>query len=123
MNFIQGRIDGVDGQTATIGLVDHHEAKITLPIKETPSAGASVRLGIRPEHIAMANGADFKINLRAEVTEQLGGESYIYADSQSGERLVVQQQGYSAVKAGEDVAFTFDAEQAYLFDQEGLRIR
>ena len=123
MNFIKGRIDDIDGQTATIGLVDHHEARITLPIRETPSKGASVRLGIRPEHIAMANGADFKINLRAEVTEQLGGESYIYAGSHSGERLVVQQQGYSPVKAGEDVAFTFNAEQTFLFDKDGMRIR
>jgi len=123
MNFLKGRIDDADDQTVTVGLVDHHEARITLPIKETLSKGASVRLGIRPEHIALANDANFKIALQAEVTEQLGGESYIYARAHSGERLVVQQQGYSAVKAGENVAFTFNADQAFLFSQEGVRIR
>jgi len=123
MNFMKGRIDEVDGQTATIGLVDQHDCRIKLPIKDAPANGSSVRLGIRPEHIAMANGADFKIELQAEVTEQLGGASYIYAHSPSGELLVVQQQGYSPVKAGEQVDFTFDAENAFLFTKEGARIR
>ncbi len=123
MNFLKARVDGIDGQAATIGLVDQHDCRITLPVKDVPAPGSSVRLGIRPEHIAMANGADFKIELQAEVTEQLGGESYIYAHSPSGERMVVQQQGYSPVKAGEQVGFTFDAEQVFLFSKEGARIR
>ena len=123
MNFLKGRIDGVDGQTATVGLVDQHDTRLTLPIKDVPAPGSSVHLGIRPEHIAMANGADFKIAMQTEVTEHLGGESYIYAHAASGEPLVVQQQGYSPVKAGDDVAFTFDPEQAFLFTKEGARIR
>ncbi|MEM7042092.1 MAG: sn-glycerol-3-phosphate ABC transporter ATP-binding protein UgpC [Pseudomonadota bacterium] len=123
MNFLKARVDGVDGQIATIGLVDQHDTRLPVPIKDAPSPGTSVRLGIRPEHIAMANGADFKIELQAEVTEQLGGESYIYAHAASGEPLVVQQQGYSPVKAGEMVDFTFDADNAYLFASDGARIR
>ena len=123
MNFLKARIDGVEGQTTTVGLVDQHDSRIKLPIMDAPAPGSSVRLGIRPEHIAMANGADFRIELQAEVTEQLGGEAYIYAHSPSGEALVVQQQGYSPVKAGEQVAFTFDADKAFLFSQDGVRIR
>ena len=123
MNFLKGRVDAINGQTVTVGLVDQHDTRLTLPIQDAPAPGSSVQLGIRPEHIAMANGADFKIELQAEVTEQLGGESYIYAHSISGEPLVVQQQGYSPVKAGEQVAFTFEADQAFLFMQDGARIR
>ena len=123
MNFMKGRIDGVDGQLATVGLVDQHDTRLKLPIQNAPAPGSSVQLGIRPEHIAMANGADFKIELQAEVTEQLGGESYVYAHSPSGEQLIVQQQGYSPVKAGEMVDFTFNPDNAYLFTQEGNRIR
>ena len=123
MNFLKARVDGVEGRTATIGLVDQHDTRLTMPIDDAPAPGTSVRLGIRPEHVAMANGADFRIELQAEVTEQLGGESYIYAHAASGEPLVVQQQGYSPVKSGEKVAFTFDAESAFLFTQEGARIR
>ncbi len=123
MNFLKGRIDGVEGQTATVGLVDQHDTRISLPLNDVPAPGTSVSLGIRPEHIATADGADFRIELQAEVTEQLGGASYIYAHSLSGEPLVVQQQGYSPIKAGEQVAFTFDAEKVYLFTHEGARIR
>jgi ABC-type sugar transport system ATPase subunit len=123
MNFLKARIDDVEGQTATVGLVDQHDTRLKLPLTDAPAPGTSVNLGIRPEHIAMANGADFRIELQAEVTEQLGGESYIYAHAASGEQLVVQQQGYSPVKAGEMVDFTFNADNAFLFGREGARIR
>ena len=123
MNFLKGRVDSVEGKTATVALIDQRDTWISVPLSNTPAPGASVSLGIRPEHIAMANGAGFKIELQAEVTEQLGGESYIYAHSASGEHLVVQQQGYSPVKAGEMVDFTFDVEKAFLFTNEGARIR
>ena len=123
MNFLKARVDGVNGRAVTVGLVDHHDMKVTLPADNAPTPGSSVRLGIRPEHITIANGETFRINLRADVTEQLGGESYIYAKSASGEALVVQQQGYSPVKAGDQVTFTFQPEQAFLFSKEGARIR
>ncbi len=123
MNFLKARVDGVNDKAVTVGLVDHHDTKMTLPATSAPELGSSVRLGIRPEHIAVANGDGFKIDLRADVTEQLGGESYIYARSASGEPLVVQQQGYSSVKAGDQVGFTFSADQAFLFSKEGERIR
>jgi lactose/L-arabinose transport system ATP-binding protein len=120
---LKARIDGANGKAVTVGLVDHHDTKMTLPAENAPALGSSVRLGIRPEHIAIANGDAFKISLKADVTEQLGGESYIYARSASGEPLVVQQQGYSPVRAGDHVAFTFPSEQAFLFTKEGARIR
>jgi len=123
MNFLKARIDGVSGQLATVGLLNQHESKLTLPINDPPVPGSAVRLGIRPEHIEIANGASFKIEMRAEVTEQLGGSAYVYAHSPSGEELVVEQRGFSPVKAGEMVDFTFDPKDAFLFTPEGDRIR
>jgi lactose/L-arabinose transport system ATP-binding protein len=123
MNFLKGRVDGIDGKMVSVGLVDHHDARITLAIEDETTRGQGVLIGIRPEHIAMANGEAFKIELHAEVTEQLGGEAYVYAHSASGEPLVVQQRGYSPIKAGDSVAFTFDVDQAFLFTLNGTRIR
>ncbi len=123
MNFLKGRIDGVEGQNVAVSLPDQDDAKLTVPLKEVPSPGTTVQLGIRPEHIAVANDADFKIELQADVTEQLGGTAYVYAHSWSGEPLVIEQQGYSPVKSGEAVAFTFSPDKAFLFTEEGVRIR
>ena len=78
---------------------------------------------VRPEHIASANGAPFKLDLTADVTEHLGGSSYIYAHNHGGETLVVEQRGYCTTKPGEQVSFTFDPGQAYLFGSDGMRIR
>ena len=123
MNFLNGRIDSVDGQNVSVALVNQRDARITLPIRKAPVPGSFVRVGIRPEHIEMANGADFKIELQAEVTEQLGGAAYVYAHSPSDEPLVVEQRGFSPVKAGEMVDFTFAPKDAFLFTAEGQRIR
>ena len=123
MNFLKGRIDGVEGQTATVGLVGQHDTRISL----APEGFAVTRLLGQPRHPARTHRHGewrrLQIELQAEVTEQLGGESYIYAHSPSGESLVVQQQGYSPVKAGEKVDFTFDADKAFLFTPDGARIR
>ncbi len=123
MNFLNGKVDGVDGRNVSVSLTDQAGAKMTVPLDEAPPPGTPVQLGVRPEHIAMANGAPFQLELRAEVTEQLGGAAYIYAHSAAGEALVVEQRGYSPVKAGEMVDFTFEPDKAYLFHQDGARIR
>ncbi len=123
MNFLNGRVESVDGQLATVSLTGQGDATVRLPVSDAPAPGAPVQLGIRPEHVAMANGAELRIALHADVTEQLGGSSYVYARSPTGESLVVEQRGYSPVKAGDDVAFTFDPEQAFLFTEEGGRLR
>ncbi len=123
MNFLNGRVESITEQTASVALIEQRDATLTLPIRDAPVPGSAVRLGIRPEHISMANGEPFKIELEADVTEQLGGASYIYAHAQSGEPLVVEQRGYSPVKPGENVAFTFDPDNVFLFTAEGARIR
>ena len=123
MNFLKGTVDSIGEGVATVSLNDQGGAAIQLPLKDLPSPGVPVRIGIRPEHVTMAKGASFKIELQADVTEQLGGSSYVYAKSPSGEPLVVEQRGYSPVRAGDNVAFTFDSAQAFLFNGDGVRIR
>ncbi|MEZ5934753.1 MAG: sn-glycerol-3-phosphate ABC transporter ATP-binding protein UgpC [Alphaproteobacteria bacterium] len=123
MNFLNGKVESIEGQIATVSLTDQGGARLQLAVRNAPAPGMPIQLGIRPEHVAIANGAPFAIELHADVTEQLGGSSYVYAKSPAGEPLVVEQRGHSPVKTGDKVAFTFDPDQAFLFTEKGARIR
>ncbi len=123
MNFLQATVKEVNGASAKIALPGQSHAELDLPLKRAPAPGTEITLGIRPEHIVLAEDADFRLDLTADVTEQLGGSSYIYARHETGEPLVVEQRGISPVRPGERVGFTFAPENAFLFDGEEQRIR
>ena len=56
--------------------------------------------------------------LTVSLTEKLGGVSYTYAKTKTGERIVVEVRGAEALQAGTKVSMAFDPAQAYFFDAE-----
>ena len=86
-----------------------------------PRAGTPVSLGLRPEHISIdAAGTTHRV----ELTEALGGVSYAYLQSVTGERLIVEERGDDRVAAGETIGLSFESRHLRLFDAgSGLRIR
>ena len=60
--------------------------------------GASVTLGVRPEHLSPAAAG---WPLEVDVVEQLGGASYLYGRLPSGERLVVSEAGQTRARPGD----------------------
>jgi ABC-type sugar transport system ATPase subunit len=80
-------------------------------------------VGIRPEDLVPAYEAPFEVQLNAEMTEQLGGASYIYATSRHGERVAIKHKGVSSIRAGERLAYTFSPDKVRLFNEVGARLR
>ena len=91
------------------------------PDVSLPRAGTPVSLGLRPEHISIdAAGKTHRV----ELTEALGGVSYAYLESVTGERLIVEERGDDRVAAGETIGLSFESRHLRLFDADsGLRIR
>ena len=81
----------------------------------TPDAGA-VLVGLRPHVIALKEDEDGPLTV--SLTEKLGGVSYTYAKTKTGERIVVEVRGAEALQAGTKVSMAFDPAQAYFFDAE-----
>lgn len=79
------------------------------------------RLGVRPEnmHIDPERG---ELTGVVDIVEELGAESYVYVSV--GSNRFVARAGQNDIPArGEEVALSFDAEQAHHFDREtGQRI-
>jgi lactose/L-arabinose transport system ATP-binding protein len=113
MNFMAGRIDA--GRVRVAGLA----APLAVGAR-LPEEGAPVTVGLRPQHLAIAEGATHRV----DVTEALGGVSYIYLDGPEGERLTVEAREDVSLRPGTACGVTADGANAFLFDAEtGRRIR
>ncbi len=123
MNFFAARSKGPSNGGLKVSLPSFDDAEVVVPLNDKPGDGQDLILGIRPEHIAIGDSSPISLGVTADVTEQLGGSSLVYANSRGGETVVIEQRGYSGVKHGDGFHFTFDPEQARLFDAEGQRIR
>ena len=91
------------------------------PDVSLPPAGTGVDLGLRPEHVSISPEGRTH---RVELTEALGGVSYAYLESVSGERVIVEERGDDRVSVGETVGLAFETRNLRLFSADsGLRIR
>ncbi|MEM6888782.1 MAG: sn-glycerol-3-phosphate ABC transporter ATP-binding protein UgpC [Pseudomonadota bacterium] len=114
MNFLEGIVveDGVEvpafGRTIAVSV-------------DLPSVGTKVSFGVRPEHLLVQRNSG---SLKAELSEALGGVSYLHLDAPTGERIVVEERGDERAKEGETVDLSFEPHRAMIFDaQTEARIR
>ena len=61
-------------------------------------------VGLRPQHLSLAEGRTHRV----EVTEALGGVSYIHLTAATGEKLVVESHDDPKVTLGQQVGIAFD---------------
>ncbi|MES2816070.1 MAG: sn-glycerol-3-phosphate ABC transporter ATP-binding protein UgpC [Pseudomonadota bacterium] len=111
MNFVAG--------VAEAGFV---AAKGLGPVATTiglPAKGADVTVGLRPQHLKIGPGDTHRV----ELTEALGGVSYVHLTAPSGEKLIIERHDQVSLEPGAKVGLTFDARDAMLFDKDGLRLR
>jgi lactose/L-arabinose transport system ATP-binding protein len=113
MNFFSAKALG-GGRFSTAG------AEINLPLKTTLEAGASLRLGIRPEHLESAEGIPLEVSV--DVVEQLGSTSFLYGTTANGEPIIAERR-LSQPQSSSRVTLRFTATNARLFGSDGTRIR
>jgi len=79
----------------------------------------SATYGVRPEHIAIVDEADADLRATVELSEQLGGETYLYCNADGLPQLTVHQLGQLPVERGQTVHLKFDRAQMHLFGADG----
>ena len=114
MNFVNGSAKG--GAVVAPGLAKTYDGMINAAYE-----GKALSVGARPEHITIDPAGDTHT---VEMTESLGGVSFAYLTSASGERIVVEERGDVRSEEGATVGIEIDASRIYLFDAETeMRIR
>ncbi len=114
MNFLDGVVK--DGGVQVPGLNDSVDVPVNLPPE-----GTEVTIGIRPEHIEVDPAGDTH---DVDLTEALGGTSYAYLVSSTGEKIIVEEHGDDRSKEGARVGIKFAGDRTMLFDRKTeMRIR
>ena len=112
MNFLAAKAGS--GVVSVAGLVADLATAVRLP---TP--GSAVTVGLRPQHLTVIEGTTHTV----EVTEALGGVSYIHVTAPTGEKLVIEAKGDVVPTSGSKVGVGFDAAAAMVFEESGARLR
>ena len=87
------------------------------------AAPGAVRLGIRPEHLEIAAEGAGDIDVRVDLRESLGGDSYLYVSTQQGARLVVRAEGDTPLGAGARIGLRLPPARVHLFGADGCTLR
>lgn len=117
MNFLD-----VDLVAETEGLAAAYGAR-RIPIDGAASQPGPARLGIRPEHLHLAAPGQGILDAEVQVTEALGGETYLYCRTAEGDRLVIKAEGDSPLAAGQTIGLQLDSRRLHLFGGDGQSLR
>ena len=112
MNFFEGTLADVSGDTAGFAGEGLNVQDVRL-VSKNKTAGESVKLGIRPQHLTL----DPSGSLKGEITlvERLGTETVVELSTSSGTSFRFASPESPDLEVGQTVAFSFEAERAHLF--------
>ena len=123
MNFMAAKVVEVGSGTVTIALSKQGNTRITLPLTAAPAIGSDVTLGVRPEHFGLAGAGDADLAVAVDVAEHLGATSYLYANTATGEQLIIEREELRNELGEENLTVSIRATNSYLFDHSGQRLR
>jgi len=106
MNFLAGKVE--NGAISVPAL----RSAVTPPIS-MPSDGTEVSVGLRPEHLEIDAGGDTHT---VDLCEALGGVSYAYLVSDTGEKITVEERGDIRSTEGDRVGLKIDPARIMVFD-------
>jgi len=122
MGFLKGTISRVEASACEVTL--DAGTKVLLPFTNAQQrVGDAVTLGIRPEHLELANEGDCQLTVIADVSERLGSDTYCHVRTTSGEALTMRIRGDLASQYGETLKLHLNSAHCHLFDAQGQVIR
>ncbi|HEY8356548.1 MAG TPA: sn-glycerol-3-phosphate ABC transporter ATP-binding protein UgpC [Ramlibacter sp.] len=123
MNFMSAIVVGVDDTSTTVQLTKQTRVNLEFPsAKAALKKGDAVSVGVRPEHFVTAGAHGASIALDVDVVEHLGSTSYVYANTATGEQLIIEHDAAQNEKKGQLLQVSVDPLRCYLFSSEGSRI-
>lgn len=120
MNFMPAKVIHWSADKLTILIAEDHV--LTLAVQTKPlTEGATVTLGIRPEHITTTPD-DLSLIFNCEVVERLGNSTYLFGQSCGIDNFKMLLPGDNDFKPYQRIEAFFSADNCLVFDENGLRI-
>jgi ABC-type sugar transport system ATPase subunit len=118
MNFLPARF--LSAQAGRIAVDVAGLTELTLPFDGASlTPGQELTFGVRPEHVRLDGSTSPAIPGSVTVSEQLGGESYLYCQLPGDHRIIIHAPGQTDARRGDEIAIGLPPEQTYLFDTGG----
>ena len=114
MNFLPVHVETANAAGAKVLLPGG--GSVALPIR-APVGGAV--LGVRPEHLRLADQDGAVMTAELELTEELGEYALLYVRGPDGGTLVAKCEGGRAPSVGDKVGLGLDPAAGHLFDLDG----
>ena len=121
MNIVDARVAGSENGTVRVTIPDTGEVSVAAS-GGALSSGQSVKLGMRPEHLALADPGSAPFSGKVDVVEELGESHLIHVIVPHGDRIVVRAAGDAKVREGENVGIVFNSDDGHLFTDNGLAL-
>jgi multiple sugar transport system ATP-binding protein len=87
------------------------------------TVAGTATLGVRPEHITIADGSGVKLaDITVDLVENLGGQTVVYATTSDGQPLNIVLEGQRKVELGSTQSAYIDPARLHLFNAEGNAI-
>ena len=109
MNLLDGEVAGTDGDTVKVSIAD---ITFDVPLPSGTTVGQKITIGVRPEHLKLANSG---IEAKVRVVEPTGSEIHVVLQSEAQEITAVFRDRHKLVP-GDVVALGLDPDQIHLFD-------
>ncbi len=127
MNFIPASVQATASASAQAGVANSlvvalaNGTTLHVPVNSpTAAVGDQVTLGIRPEHMTLAETG---LPAQVQTVEHLGSESYLHLDLGSGEPLTMRINGETEVLPDQQIHLHFDSRFLHLFNRNGEAMR
>jgi multiple sugar transport system ATP-binding protein len=120
MNFVEATLQAAEADHCLLVLADGSRIRAAVDARAA-APGATVTLGIRPEHLKpAAEGEANMLKARISFVDQLGGNCYVYFDfPKAAQSLTAEVSGRLRANAGETLSLALPEAQCYLFDAQG----
>ncbi len=126
MNFFDGKVvkKGDGYELHTHGAVMELTKAAQEKLKAQNITQKDVTVGIRPEHVHLADASKATLGAKVDVSEMMGSEIYLHVDA-DGKDVVLRipstelpSEWRAGIPYGTQIAFTFPPELLHLFDPE-----
>jgi len=115
MNLLDGVL-AANGSTFTCGALEINLAESHSDIG-TPLSGKALTLGIRPEHLTLADSGAAMFHGRIELVEDLGADRFIYVDC-AGVNLIARLTGSEELRKGDEVRLQVQSQDLHIFYED-----
>jgi multiple sugar transport system ATP-binding protein len=116
MNFLSGSVAEQHEGRAEVAI--EGGPRIAVPLAAPVAPGTRLSVGVRPQHVTLANGDGIPASVR--LSEALGSETVIHAEV-GGQKTLAVIQGQHHLSPGDRIHLSFAGAPLHVFGEDGLR--